>query len=97
MEIGIRHESGATRKIADLALEILHLVEIVRPVQETLGAGSSAQVDRVAQPLAHARHVPDATIMAAVVVTGRAAQVPVFREARVPCVVEQLLAGQDAG
>src|SRR5262245_46176204 len=97
MVVGIRHESGGTRQVTDLTLEILHLVEVVRPLQEALRASSSAQVDRIAQSLAHTRQVPDAAVMAAVVVAGRAAQVPVRGEARVPCVVEQLLAGEDAG
>jgi len=52
----------------------------------------SAQIDRIAEPLAHAGQIPDATVLPAVVVTGSAAHVAVARHARIASVVEQLLA-----
>src|SRR5204862_4269093 len=76
----------------NLAFEVLHLVEVRAPVQPAVRRARSAQIDRIAEPLAHAGQIPDATVLPAVVVTGGAAHVAVARQARVAGVVEQLLA-----
>ncbi len=97
VKLCVRHESCAAGQCADLAFEILDLVEVVAPVQEALGTGVTAQVHCIAQALAKAGQVPDPAIVCAVVVAGRAAHVGVACEPRVQRVVEQSLALEDLG
>ena len=92
VEIGVGHQARAQRQRADLAFEVLQLVEVVAPVQEPLARRAPAQADRVAQAFAEAGQVPHPAVAAAVVVAGGAAHVAVARQARVARVVEELLA-----
>ncbi|MFN9958781.1 MAG: hypothetical protein ACK55I_37290, partial [bacterium] len=46
------HQARSARQLADLHLEILHLVEVAAPVQQALPPGTAAQAHRVAQALA---------------------------------------------
>src|SRR6185436_12988847 len=89
VEVRIGHEARAAGEVTDLALEVLHLVEVVAPVQEALGASAAAQADGVAQAFAESRQVPGAPVAAAIIVAGGAAQVSVARESRVLRVVEE--------
>src|SRR6185369_11166311 len=97
VERGIRHETRAARERANLPFEVLYLVEVLAPVQTTLSRSGAAQVDRVAESLAHSGQVPHAAVLAAIVVAGSAAHVAVAREARVARVVEQLLTREHRG
>ena len=88
-----RDQTGAAGELPDLALEVLDLVEVRRPVQRPVGiAAAAAQVDGVAQSLAEAGEVPDAAVVAGVVVAGGARDVFLEGDAVVLGVVEVLLA-----
>ena len=95
VELRVRHQAGAAGKGADLAFEVLHLVEVGAPVHEALRhAGAAGQRRRVAQAFAEVREVPGAAVVAGVAVATGAAHVAVARQARVAGVVEEPLAKQ---
>jgi hypothetical protein len=74
IEVTVRHQSGAASEITDLFFEVLDLIKISRPMGGPLpGAGFAAQVGGIAQTFAHAGEIPDAAIVAAIIVTGRTA------------------------
>ncbi len=96
VELRVAHEAGATGKGADLALEVVKLIEVARPVQRALVA-MTAQRDRVAQTFAHAGEIPGAAIMTAVVVTGGAGDVFLQCEPRIQGVIKELFTAKDGG
>ena len=76
VEQGRREQPIALIEAADLALEILHLVKIARPVQRPLAhARLAPQVEGVAQAFTELGQIPGSPIVAAVEMAGRATHV----------------------
>ena len=89
-------EAAACGEDTNLALKVLDLVEVARPVGGAV-IGMPFEADVVAQTFAKAGEVPHPSIVAAVVVAGGAGDVLIKGEAPVAGIVEALFAVQDVG
>jgi hypothetical protein len=91
--LGAPSGSEVAELVADVVLEVLHLVEVGRPVQLAVAyAAPALQADGAAQAFAALGEVPHHTVVAAVRVAARAGDVVVLAHAPVRRVVEHLLA-----
>ena len=93
VKIRITHQTGPQGKSANLAFEVLDLIEIACPVKWPLGGSSvPPQSNGVSQAFPELSEIPNSSIVPGIVLTRSAAKILLKSQAGVAGVIEVLLA-----